>query len=308
MTTTLTALDGRQLTGNIGAEISGLRLSGDLPDDVIAAIRANLLAHKVLFFRGQDHLDDDEQVAFARRLGPITQGHPNVAPDSEVFDLDYSRSVERANVWHTDVTFVVQPPSFSVLRGLRIPDVGGDTIWANTASAYTALRPELRELADQLWTLHTNDFDYAESHERIERLRNLDPSRFGNGFLPTIYKTRHPLVRVHPETGERSLLLGGFARGFIGFSSSTFEALKKIFQEEITRAENTVRWKWETGDLVIWDNRLTQHYASADYGTVPRQVKRVTVVGEVPVSVHGEHSHALQGDATEFNNRFATVN
>jgi taurine dioxygenase len=305
MTIALTDLDLRRVTGNIGAEVSGLRLRVDLPDEVIAAIRENVLKHKVLFFRGQGHLDDDEQVAFSRRLGPITQGHPNVAPNSDLFDLDYSKTVDRANIWHTDVTFVAQPPSFSLLRSLQIPEVGGDTVWANTATAYAALRPELRELADKLWVLHTNDFDYAEYGDRIA---NIDPASFANGFSATIYKTHHPVVRVHPETGERALLLGGFARGFIGFNSGIFESLKKIFQDEITRPENTVRWNWEAGDLVIWDNRATQHYASSDYGTDARRVKRVTVVGEVPVSINGELSRAIQGDAAAFNRGAAASN
>jgi alpha-ketoglutarate-dependent sulfate ester dioxygenase len=277
-----------------------VRLSGDLPEETITQIRAVVLASKVVFFRGQ-YLDDAAHLAFARRLGTVTQAHPTVARNTELFDLDYSRTVDRANVWHTDVTFVHQPPSFSVLRSLVIPPVGGDTLWANTATAYAALPAELRELADKLWALHSNDFDYAEFARRIERLNADAAGTRRTGLSMTMYKTLHPVVTVHPETGERSLLLGGFARGFAGFKSSASEALRALFQEEIVKPEHTVRWKWEEGDLVIWDNRATQHYAAADYRTEPRRVKRITIVGEVPVSVKGEPSRSIQGDCSAYN-------
>jgi alpha-ketoglutarate-dependent sulfate ester dioxygenase len=296
---TQTELDIRRISGNIGAEISGVRLSGDLPGETIAQIRAAILAHKVVFFRAQ-HLDDADHLAFAERLGLLTQGHPTVARESDFFDLDYSRTVDRANIWHTDVTFVHQPPSFSVLRSLVIPPVGGDTLWANTATAYAALPAELRELADKLWVLHSNDFDYAEFAKRIQGLNPDFAQKYRNGFSSIVFKTIHPAVRVHPETGERSLLLGGFARGFTGFKSSTFEALRNLFQEEIIKPEHTVRWHWQVGDLIIWDNRATQHYAAADYGTEARRVKRITIVGEVPVSVNGEPSRVVQGDCSAY--------
>lgn len=304
MTITHTELDIRRINGKIGAEITGVRLSGDLPNETIAQIRAAVLANKVVFFRGQ-HLDDATHLAFAQRLGTVTQGHPTVAQDSDFFDLDYSRTVDRANIWHTDVTFVHQPPSFSVLRSLTIPAVGGDTLWANTVTAYEALPAELRELADKLWVLHSNDFDYAEFARRFEAANGTFTEKYRKGFSSTVYKTIHPVVRVHPETGERALLLGGFARGFVGFKSGTFEALRALFQDEITKPEHTVRWKWEEGDLIIWDNRSTQHYAAADYGDEPRRVKRITIVGEVPVSVNGEPSRVIQGDCSAYNRQTA---
>lgn len=307
MTLVQSELSVRRVAGNIGAEISDVRLSADLPEETIAQIRAAVLAHKVVFFRGQHHLDDAAQVEFAGRLGTVTQGHPTVAADSDLFDLDYSRTIDRANIWHTDVTFVVQPPSFSVLRSLTIPPVGGDTLWANTATAYASMPVELRELADKLRVLHTNEFDYAEFANRVQ---NLDPKfvkRFST-FASTVYKTIHPVVRVHPETGERSLLLGGFARGFVGYRTHDFEVLRNLFQAHITKPEHTVRWNWQAGDLIIWDNRSTQHYAASDYGSEARHVRRVTVVGEVPVSVNGEPSRSVQGDSSAYNRQVPSSN
>src|SRR5215831_12485668 len=155
------ALDVRPITPAIGAEIGGVRLSGDLPDEIVNAIRDALLRHRVVFFRGQAHLDEAEHQAFARLLGPIVPHPtlPSVAGTDAVLDIDAENS--RASYWHTDVTFVEAFPLFSILRGIVIPTVGGDTVWANAVAAYETLPKMLRELADQLWALHSNNYDYA---------------------------------------------------------------------------------------------------------------------------------------------------
>ena len=119
-------------------------------------------------------------------------------------------------------------------------------------------------------------------------------------FLSTIFQTEHPVVRVHPETGERSLLLGQFVRRILGVSASDSRYLFELFQRHVTRLENTVRWRWAPGDLAIWDNRATQHYAIDDYGDLPRQMHRITVAGDVPVGVDGRLSAALQGESAPY--------
>ena len=292
----------RRAAGRIGAEIGGVLLSGDIDDGLLARIREEILTNKVVFFRGQQHLDEAGQAAFAARLGPLTTAHPTV-PGLEgnnlVLDLDSARG-GRANNWHTDVTFVDRPPAFSVLRSVRIPAYGGDTVWANTAAAYTDLPGELRDLADQLWALHTNAFDYARLP--VDRYGTTDPARaaYAEVFTSIEYETLHPVVRVHPETGERSLLLGGFARQIAGLSGTESAALIGLLQERITRLENTVRWSWREGDVVIWDNRATQHYAIADYGDQARIVRRITVTGDVPVGVDGRHSISRKGDSSHY--------
>ena len=108
------------------------------------------------------------------------------------------------------------------------------------------------------------------------------------------------MVRVHPETGERSLVLGHFVKKFVGLNSSESVALFKILQDRVTKLENTVRWTWEAGDVAMWDNRATQHYAVADFDTQPREMRRITVAGDVPVSVHGEPSIVRSGNADHF--------
>jgi alpha-ketoglutarate-dependent taurine dioxygenase len=191
------------------------------------------------------------------------------------------------------VTFDVSYPKISVLRGVKIPYAGGDTVWANTESAYEDLPEDLRALADRLWALHTNDYDYATSHRGNGSATPAQIERFKNVFAATVYQTEHPVVHVHPETGKRSLLLGHFVKRLINHNGLDSDHLLKILQNHVIRLENTVRWKWTQGDVVIWDNRSTQHYAINDYESQHRIVRRVTLAGDVPVSVDGRRSKSL---------------
>ena len=289
-----------KLAGNIGAQISGIDAGDALSDDVVAQIRQALLDHKVVFLRDQN-LDYARQVAFAERLGPLTLGHPTLAspPGQPYLEEIDSRRGSRANHWHTDVTFVDQPPAFTLLHAVVIPAVGGDTIWANTVTAYESLPGDLRDLADQIRIIHTNDYDYAEVTGREARI---DPEVAARReeFVSTVYETEHPAVRVHPETGERSLVLGGFARAVTGFPPQTSRDLIRILQDYVTRPEQTIRWHWRAGDLAIWDNRATQHYAIYDYGSEHRRGERVTVAGPVPVGVDGRPSVSIKGQAAAY--------
>lgn len=277
------------LTVRTGAEIRGVRLSGDLPEETVSAINRILLRHKVVFFRGQDHLDDAEQERFAKRLGDLVP-HPTqgaVQGTSSILELDSGRGGGRADQWHTDVTFVDAYPKFSVLRGVVIPVAGGDTIWSNTHAAYEDLPPPLKLLAENLRAIHSNDYDYAAARPRASLE---EAEHFDKVFTSTIYETEHPVIRVHPETGERTLLLGSFVRRFVGLSRSDSAKLYEVIQSYITSPENTVRWRWQSGDVTIWDNRATQHYAVNDYGDQHRVVRRATVDGDVPVGVDGRRS------------------
>lgn len=289
------------MAGRIGAELDGVRLSDQLDAEVVREIRDALVAHKVVFFRGQDHLDDGGHAAFARLLGPLTTAHPTVPSvpgHSEVLNLS-SAGGRSANHWHTDVTFVEQPPTFSVLRAVQLPSYGGDTVWGNTETAYEELPAELRAMADRLWALHTNDFDYARLGGTKDGVDE-QAAKYAEVFVSTKYETVHPVVRIHPESGERALLLGNFARQIIGFSAADSSALFEIFQRHVTRPENTVRWQWSPGDVAIWDNRATQHYAIADFQPQPRVMRRVTTAGERLVSVTGERSRSRLGDARHY--------
>lgn len=285
-------LDIHPVAGRIGAEIRGVNLSGDLDGATVEAIQAALVKHKVIFFRGQDQLDDAGQEAFAKLLGePVA--HPTVPVRDGthyLLELDGAQG-RRANSWHTDVTFVDAYPKASILRNVVAPESGGDTVWANTATAYDDLSPELKALADSLWAVHSNEYDYASVRP------NVDPARleeYRKIFTSTLYETEHPVVRVHPVSGERTLLLGHFVKRLKGLSQHDSAHLFAVLQSHVTRLENTVRWRWQPGDVAIWDNRATQHYAVDDYGNQPRIVRRVTLTGEVPVGVDGQRSRTTK--------------
>ena len=298
------ATDVRRIAGHIGAEITGIQVGPGLEPGIVEFIRAALLEHKVSFFRGQEHLDDPGQAGFARLFGDLTTAHPTVpgTGDERVLELDAQRGGGKANAWHTDVTFVDRPPAISVLRAVTLPPYGGDTAWANTIAAYESLSPALRSLAQGLWALHSNDYDYAAlsgggvgagKSERDER-------HYREVFTSTVYQTEHPVVRVHPETGERALLLGQFVRRILGVGAGDSRHLFELFQQHVTRLENTVRWRWAPGDVAVWDNRSTQHYAIDDYGDLPRKMHRVTVAGDRAASVDGQLSRAVAGDSAAY--------
>ncbi len=281
-------LQVRRVAGRAGAIIDGVELGPDMADDVVEAVRAALLRHKVVFFRDQAQLDDDAQEGFAARLGPL-QAHPTVPAKQDgtfVLELD-SLHGGRTNSWHTDVTFLPAYPAFSVLRAVKIPQVGGDTIWANTATAYDDLPDALKREVDGMWAIHSNDFDYARASVVVE---GEEGHGAGQSLLTsTLFETRHPLVRVHPETGERSLVLGHFLKAIEGCGREESRSLFRHLQAYVTRPENSVRWQWAAGDVAIWDNRATQHYAIHDYDE-RRIMRRVTIGGDAPTAVDGSRS------------------
>ena len=299
-TSTDIGLDIKRVTGALGAEISGVDATAPLSDETIAVIRQALLDHKVVFLRDQE-LDYERLVGFAERFGPLTLGHPTIASpeDQPLLEEIDSHKGGPANQWHTDVTFVDRPPAFTFLYGAVIPEVGGDTIWANTVAAYYKLPPELRELADKLRVVHSNAFDYGQPEQKPEDEQDIHAKR-RREFVSRVFKTEHPVVRVHPETGEHSFVLGGFAATIPGLRPAQGRDLIRIFQDYVTRPENTVRWRWRVGDLAIWDNRATQHVAVYDYGDAHRRGERVTVAGPVVVGVDGRESVLLQGDASAY--------
>jgi alpha-ketoglutarate-dependent sulfate ester dioxygenase len=292
------SIDVVKLGANIGARIDGVRLAADLDADTIAAINGALLEHKVLFFRDQHDLDDDGQLAFASKLGTPTTAHPTLSRGATVLPVD-SR-YDKANSWHTDVTFVDRIPKASLLRAVSLPSYGGTTAWASTAAAYEQLPTPLRALTENLWAVHTNTYDYAADYDgRHDELTDT-VREYREEFVREYYETEHPVVRVHPETGKRVLLLGHFVKQFVGLGSAESATLFGLLQARVTKLENTVRWHWQPGDLAVWDNRATQHYAVADYDDQYRRLNRVTLAGDIPVDIYCRHSHAVVGDASAY--------
>lgn len=281
-----------KLTSKIGAVIDGVRLGGDLSPETVAEIRAALLDHKVIFFRGQNHLDDAQQQAFGELMGDLV-GHHSMkradAPKITPIDSEYGK----ANRWHTDVTFMPDYPSASVLRAVTLPTYGGSTLWASTVAAYDGLPAPLKALVENLRAVHSNRFDYLKD-VTVDTTHLTDEQQgYQAEFQKPDFRTEHPVVRVHPETGERALVAGQFVRGFVGLDSYESAALLELLQRRITLTENTVRWDWQPGDVAMWDNRATQHRAVDDYDGQHRLMHRVTLTGDVPVDVHGEPSRVI---------------
>ena len=283
-----------KLGENIGAVIEGVHVAGDIPAETAFALRYALAATKVVVFRGQHHVDDDIQYQFAGTLGSPTTTHPTLtSEDNRTLVIEGA-----ANSWHTDVSFIDRIPKASILRAVDIPPYGGATTWASTTAAYAQLPAPLKALVDNLWAVHSNEYDYAGVH--ADREVSVKRDQTMQNFTRLKFEIEHPVVRVHPETGEKSLLLGHFVKNFVGLKARESATLFQLLQERVTRLENTLRWAWTPGDLVIWDNRATQHYGIADFGTHKRSVHRVTLAGDVPVSVDGESSRILVGDAAHF--------
>lgn len=285
-----------KVTARIGAKVSGVDLSRPLAPKEVDAIREALNVHKALVF-DDVHLDDAGQQAFARHFGDLTTAHPTVgavegAPN--VLPVDSERG--RANHWHTDVTFVLNPPQASTLRSITIPPYGGETLIASSAAAYRDLPEPLRRLADTLWAEHTNDYDYAVPDEDVDEEKAAQRAQ----FTSIKYRTAHPVVRVHPLTGERGLFIGGFAQRIVGLSAGESRKLLDLLQAYVTRPENVLRWRWSPNQLVLFDNRITQHYAIDNYDGQPRRLHRVTVAGDVPVGIEGKESYSIEGDASHY--------
>ncbi|MXV44693.1 TauD/TfdA family dioxygenase [Saccharibacter sp. 17.LH.SD] len=280
----------QRVSGALGAEVKGIRLSEDLSVNVISAIEEAAYKHKVLFFRNQNHLNDSSQERFAARFGNLIS-HPTIPHETNtqaVFAVD-SKQGGTADSWHADFTFIPNYPKFSILRAVIIPEVGGSTLWANTAKAYATLPSALKLFANALWGIHSNIYDYATHHVSISEKEK----HYRKIFRSSIYRTLHPFVRVHPVTGEHSLLLGHFLNYFESISLADSRKIIDLFNTHATQVENTIRWNWQPGDVALWDNQTTIHRAVNDFGNAERVLRRSTIEGDIPTSLDGRQSQAL---------------
>lgn len=287
------------LSAHIGAEISGVDLSRPLPQPQIDAIRAALLKWRVVFFREQ-FLSHEQQVAFSAQFGELTVGHPvfgHVEGHPQIYSIAKFRKATRFEGapllrpwtgWHTDVTAAVNPPFASILRGVTIPPYGGDTQWTNLVVAYEKLSAPLRAFVDGLRGVHRFAPPAGSS----------GTGAFEQAVKDQTLVSEHPLVRVHPETGERALYVSpGFLKQIVGLAPRESQVLLELLWEHVTRPEFTVRFKWEPGSVAFWDNRSTAHLAPTDIFDLDfdRQLYRTTLVGDVPVGPDGKPSVAIQG-------------
>ncbi|MDF0529733.1 TauD/TfdA family dioxygenase [Tsukamurella sp. 8F] len=296
----------RPVAGHIGADISGVDISKPLSAADLAEITDALHRYKVIFFRDQQ-LDHASQIAFGRQFGDLTYAHPHDdAPPQEypeIFTIDPRRQEERYgegfrkrvrtqysyfNGWHTDVTAAVNPPAGSILRADIVPEIGGDTQWTNLVAAYEGLSEPVQRFVETLRAEHRYGGSRGVDHD------DKYAKRVNDNLLVAI----HPVVRVHPVTGEKALFVNpGFTNRIVGVSPRESEAILGLLYSEITRPEYTVRFRWEAGSVAFWDNRATAHLAPRDieHLDLQRRLHRITLIGDVPKGPDGRESELVAG-------------
>ncbi len=276
-----------RVAGGCGAVLGGVDLAADLDDAVIAEIRRAVLDHHVVFWHGQ-RLTAEQQVAFSRRFGPFspvpfiepTPDHPEVI--AVVREASETQPFTFGSVWHSDFSFLPEPPFASILHALEVPPVGGDTIWANQALAFETLSPGMQQMLGRLIGLHSAVNAYAPKMQAVH-----------DSFTGMTVRTsdvanrveRHPVVRRHSETGKPALFANAqYTIGLDGFLPHEAKPILDFLAQHSVRPEFTCRWRWSVGDVAMWDNRCLQHLAMADYSGHRRAMHRTTVAGDRPVA------------------------
>ena len=246
-------------------------------DNLFAKIKAALLTHRVLFLRNQD-ITRAEHVAFARRFGEL-EDHPVAGSDPDhpglvrIYKSPDLPNDRYENSWHTDATWRESPPMGCVLRCVECPPVGGDTMWSNMVLAYENLPEIVKEQIAGLRARHSIECTFGAAMPMEKRLA-----------LKALYPdAEHPVVRTHPVSGKRGLFVNeGFTSRIVELTKAESDALLAFLRAHVAKPEFTVRWRWKQHDLAFWDNRLTQHYATADYLPHRRVMHRATILGDAP--------------------------
>ncbi|WP_128931951.1 TauD/TfdA dioxygenase family protein [Bradyrhizobium zhanjiangense] len=271
----------------LGAEIKNIALSDDLPDDVIVAFNRLLLEHKVIFFRDQGHLDDAQQQRFVLRLGSLIP-NPTIADTMGGLTIRQELS-DRACSHLNQMNDERVPTAISVLRLAAVPPFGGDIAWSSRAAAYLDLPDPLRMLADNLWAVSFVASDLTATEKATEANKR----HWCGVSTGTIYETTHPVVRVHPETGERMLSLGRSVNNFVGLQRYPSQRLFERLQSYLTAPQNTLCWNWKSGDVTIWDNRATEPHPVNKIGSPHWVMDQLAIDVGVP-NVNGPKSRAAK--------------
>ncbi|MCA9541274.1 MAG: taurine dioxygenase [Myxococcales bacterium] len=270
--------DLHPVAGALGAEVTGLDLRADLPAQIISELNEALAHHQVLFFRKQA-LTPAQQQAFGERFGAL-QVHP-AYPHPEGADavavLEHSaEKPSRIEDWHTDMTYGPRPPLGSILRGVIVPEAGGDTLWASMAAAYEALSDRMQRYLSGMFAEHS--FAHGFRHSLA--------APGGERLLPAVKANppvQHPVIRVHPVTGRKLLFVNAlFTTHLVGVPERESGAVLAFLWQHATSPEFTVRFRWQRDSIAFWDNRGTQHKPVNDHGLQHRLMHRVTIDGDVP--------------------------
>lgn len=268
--------DVRPVTPAIGAEIRGLDLGALCDAETFAALEQAWLDHKVLFFRAQQHITTEQHVAFCRQFGEL-ELHPFAPPKPgypEVL-LVIANAQRRGNenTWHSDVTWRAEPSRGSMLRAITVPDVGGDTLFADMEAAYDGLDDATKERLAGATAMH--DLTRVAATIAGQKVA----SALSEKFPPS----EHPVVRTHPMTGRKSLYVNAaFTTHLVGLPADESDALLQHLYRQAAIPEYQCRLRWEPGTVALWDNRCVQHYAASDYWPAERLMERVTIVGDRP--------------------------
>ena len=267
--------------GVIGAIVHGVDLRA-LDDLRIGPIEKALHEHGVLFF-GDQHLTDDDQIALASQFGtpsiyPISKLHGADVPVCSTI-VDGPDSPPSTDGWHTDVTWIKEPPMIAILCGVEIPDHGGDTMWASAVDVYERLSPAMRSLIDGLEAEHNCWPDFCRTAEAKSGVEGL-----GRKIRDAYPAVQHPVVRTHPVTGQRGYYDGSGSMGAVsGLTDAEWLPIRTMLRSMFDEPKRQVRWSWTEGDVAIWDERLVVHRGVSDHFPLRRVVRRITIDGERPV-------------------------
>lgn len=268
------------IAGALGAEIHGVDLSRDLSDQTVAEIRQALLEHLVVFFRDQD-ITPDQQLAFGRRFGEVIEypfvkgleGYPLITP---VVKLEHE-TVNFGGVWHSDTTYLEEPPMATILLAREVPDFGGDTLFANQYLAYETLSEGMKRMLDGLYAVSSSTKADA-SRTREDRMRDAPGAKAGG-----VLEAEHPVVRTHPETGRKALYVNiAHTTRFRDMTEEESAPLLNYLFQHQARPEFTCRFRWRKGSIAFWDNRCAHHNPVNDYHGKRRVMHRITLKGDRP--------------------------
>ena len=282
-------IDVSPIAGSLGAEVSGVDLSQPLSDAVADQIRATFVEHQVLFFHDQ-HLTPEQQIAFSGLFGPVTRV-PYIKPLDDYPEIvavlkeaDENNIATFGGDWHSDFSYLEEPPAASLLYGLEIPAFGGDTLWADMYAAFEALSPGMQRKLEQLNAMHSGHVYGAAMQDTDLRLsRSIEISR---GNAEADVERPHPVVRVHPDSGRKALFVNPiYTTRLENMTRAESRPILRFLYDHCIKPEFTCRFRWSVGALAVWDNRCTLHYAVNDYDGSRRLLHRTATAGDRPIAV-----------------------
>lgn len=284
---TFETIEVKPLAGSLGAEIFGVDLAAPLGNQTFAEIHRAFIDHQVIFFRDQK-LTPEQHKNFSAKFGQLEitrfvkaiDGYPEIIP--VVKEAEDVGKFNFGGTWHSDMTFLAEPPLGSLLYAKDVPAYGGDTLWANMYRAYETLSSGMKKMLDGLVAVHsaTRAYGpsgaYAKSGSQTKSMQ-INPSEDAEAEM------EHPVVRTHPDSGRKCLFINPvYTLRFKDMTMRESAPLLDFLNEHAVQPSNTCRFRWETGSLAFWDNRCTQHFALNDYDGQRREMHRTTIMGTRP--------------------------